>query len=191
MVSRLKDVKRSRNGFTLIEFMLVMALGLIAMIAIVPRYQSYTATSQGREEAAKCGEFKTYIVTNYQDQADYKDLGSGYLSIAPTTFRRNTAKDKLINVWKHDVSVIESSADGGTDNAFLITETGVPQGGACVEFVKRSQGNGWNEIKVGSIVIVQSTGTSDILKACKIDTTKKHGVFKIELKSWNQMEETK
>lgn len=184
-MKHLRSLKNKKDGFTLIEFMLVMALGLIAMIVIVPRYQSYSATSEGREAAAKCSEFKTYIVTNYQDQASYSKLKDEYLNLAPKTFKLNSDKSGIINVWRHPVTVTEKDFSGHA--GFEIESQGVPRGAACIEFVKRSQGSDWNQVLVGSKKIVAETGTSDILSACAPDVNNSRATISIKLDYWNEI----
>ena len=180
-----KDLMGRRNGFTMIEFMLVMALGLIALIVIVPRYQSYSATSEGREAAAKVGEFKTYITTNFQDQASYAKLKDQYLNIAPTTFKRNVTKNGILNVWRHPVTAAEIDHAGHA--GFEITSAGVPRGHACVEFARRSQGNAWNQVLIGTKVIVAETGTADILAACAPDVNNSRATISFKLQYWNEI----
>ena len=182
----LKDIKNKRGGFSLIEFMLVMALGLIAMIVIVPRYQTYSATSEGRASAAKITEFKTYIVANYSGDADYKDLKTTYLSLAPKTFKLNGNKNGLENVWRHPVTVSEK-VFAGSQAGFFITNKSVPRGAACIEFVKRSQGSDWNDIRVGTkSVITDQTPTSTILTACAPDPHDSRATIDIVNEYWNQ-----
>ncbi|UKA04695.1 type 4 pilus major pilin [Photobacterium damselae] len=184
-MKKLRGFKNKKGGFTLIEFMLVMVLGLIAAAVLLPRYESYSATSEGRTAAGKCGEFKTYIISNYQDQASYDQLKAQYVNLAPKTFKLNAHKDGIINVWRHPVTATEIDHSGHA--GFQIETQGVPRGLACTEFVKRSQSNGWNQILVGSKTIVAETGTSAIIAACAPDVNNSRATISIKMQYWNEV----
>ncbi len=70
-------MKRTQQGFTLIELMIVVAIiGILAAIAI-PAYQDYTARAQVSEAVSLADGLKSTIVDIYNDEGSFDNADSG------------------------------------------------------------------------------------------------------------------
>ena len=70
-------MKRTQQGFTLIELMIVIAIiGILAAVAL-PAYQDYVSRSQAAEAMNLAGGLKIQVADSYSDKGDFDDANSG------------------------------------------------------------------------------------------------------------------
>ncbi|MBW2940194.1 pilin [Zhongshania aquimaris] len=70
-------MKRTQQGFTLIELMIVVAIiGILAAVAL-PAYQDYVSRSQAAEAMNLAGGLKIAVADSYSDKGDFDDASSG------------------------------------------------------------------------------------------------------------------
>lgn len=74
-----------RNGFTLIELMIVVAIiGIIAAIAL-PSYSAYSARGKITDAVASLGEYRVRMEQYYQDNRNYGTASGACPVTAPTS----------------------------------------------------------------------------------------------------------
>ena len=104
-MSRLKT-KRSENGFTLIELMIVVAIiGILAAVAI-PSYQDYTARAQVSEGLALTSSFKTILAEYYSGKADFTGLANDITNLSGTTSGKYVQSITLANGTTSSTSIV-------------------------------------------------------------------------------------
>lgn len=159
--TRLKSL--NKQGFTLIELMVVMVVIAALSASILPRFIEQNKASEAKDEFAKLTELRGRIVALYEGDLDYSGVKDAWIEQLPRSFTEQGGK--VYSVWKNEILVTE---DGG--NGFVIDYKKVPKGAACTAFAKQGRDAGWSLIEIDSTKILAETKTAEISKACKADT---------------------
>ena len=109
----------SRKGFTMIELMLVIVIGVGLSAFVIPRFTDTKKMNEAREESQKLSELKAKIESMFDMSSNFSGLEGMIQSIAPSTYERGTA-EALKSVWKQDVT------STGADGNYTITYQKVP-----------------------------------------------------------------
>ncbi|WP_210498571.1 type 4 pilus major pilin [Vibrio crassostreae] len=156
----LKNLKKaSKRGFTMIELMLVIVIGVGLSAFVIPRFSDTKKMNEAREEAQKLSELKARIESTFDFESDFSDLASMTHDIAPSTFEQGSGSN-LKSIWKRNVSV-----SGGMEE-YDILYSEVPPNSVCAEFVKNTKRQMWKTITVGSTALVYNSKPKDITDAC-------------------------
>ncbi|MDK9793844.1 type 4 pilus major pilin [Vibrio sp. D431a] len=137
---------RSKRGFTMIELILVIAIGVGLGALIVPRAMDTKNMNDAREESNKVNEFKTAIESMYQRTIDYTGIDdpATFTQVAPSSYERAAGNTALLSIWKKQVLVTSATTSG----QYKIEYKAVPAGRVCQEFIRGTQTQGWQVITV-------------------------------------------
>ncbi|CAH7377772.1 putative PilS domain-containing protein [Vibrio chagasii] len=135
-----RTLGHKKSGFTMIELMLVIVIGVGLGALAIPRFMDTKNMNDAREEASKLSEFKSAIDSMYQRTIDYSTLDGIYQQIAPSSFENDGTIVR--NIWKNVVTV------EGAEGSYEITHQAVPDGRVCQEFIRGTQSQGWVKIDV-------------------------------------------
>ena len=125
----MKHVRKTQQGFTLIELMIVVAIiGILAAIAL-PAYQDYTKRAQVSEGIGIAAATRTTMAENIMVNPG-EDSCLGIVTGADSTVGRTTIQSCDPDEDEFVVRV----ALGGTDNVDLTYSATVPTSGAGVEW---------------------------------------------------------
>lgn len=122
----------SRNGFTLIELMIVVAIvGILAMMAI-PSYQQYTARARFAEVIATASLFQTAVSLAIQTGDALDDLNIGTHGIPPAPSHTKNLAELTVN--KGMITAIGTEAAGSATYILKPSRDGSSWavGGTCV-----------------------------------------------------------
>ena len=160
-MKKIKNLKK-KNGFSLIELLLV--LGIIAALAITAFmiYPKVSASNNAQTEATNINTIKASVTSLYSSSPDYTGLDTevGIKSkIFPDTMI-NTAGTAAVNTFKGQVTLGTSkeSPSNATDSSFTITYEDVPSA-ECVKLVSAVASNFYKITVGGATVKAASTGT--------------------------------
>lgn len=149
---------RKRSGFTMIELMLVIVIGVGLSAFVIPRFMDTKKMNEAREEAQKLSEFKARIESMFDFESDFSSLASIKEELAPSTYER--AGSNLKSIWKQNVIVT------GSNGQYQIAYIKVPTGNVCQEFVKNTKRQMWNSISVGTTSLSYESAPNAIVNAC-------------------------
>lgn len=142
----MKKIKKS--GFTLVEVMLVIVIGIGLAAMIIPRSIDAKRMNEAREEGQKLMELKTSIESMFEYNVDFVGITDKAVqrTFMPSTFTTtgDAANYKVFNIWKKSVDFNVSGTRG-----YSIEFQGVPTGKVCAEFLKAGRAEQWNKVKVG------------------------------------------
>jgi prepilin-type N-terminal cleavage/methylation domain-containing protein len=120
-------MNKTKNGFTIIELMIVVAIiGILTAVAL-PTYQIYTAKASYSEVIMAASPFKIAVeicsIKNVMSECDlgYKGIPSTSASVAVKSI---TISDGVIEITPNAVNGIAS------DNTYTLTPTGGGNGAA-------------------------------------------------------------
>lgn len=160
-MKKIKNLKK-KNGFSLIELLLV--LGIIAALAITAFmiYPKVSASNNAQTEATNINTIKASVTSLYSSSPDYAGLNDevGIKSkVFPDTMV-NTAGTAALNTFKGKVSLSTSneSPSKSPSSAFTITYAAVPAA-ECVKLVSAVASNFYKITVGGATVKAASIGT--------------------------------
>jgi type IV pilus assembly protein PilA len=116
------NMKKTQQGFTLIELMIVIAIiGILAAIAI-PQYQDYTIRSKVTEGLNLAAAAKTAVAETYQTRGDFLAASNtSYGLPSPTSISGKYVAQVHIANTSGEIEITYTSALGGTaDNKKLV-----------------------------------------------------------------------
>lgn len=137
---------RAKRGFTMIELMLVIVIGVGLGALAIPRFMDTKNMNDAREEATKLNEFKSAIESMYQRTVDYTGIDdpATFTQVAPSSYERAPSNTALLSIWKKEVTVTGATTTG----QYQIEYKNVPAGRVCQEFIRGTQTQGWQVITV-------------------------------------------
>lgn len=166
-------LKGKKSGITLIEALIVIALGIGLIAAGLVLFSSGQNTNKVKDESSNLGQIYTKLNSIYQSDAvptsvtlqeDAVKAGvfGKTLRVNPTTFVVN-------NSWEGTVVLAQESTGLG----FSVTYTNVPEGQPCVDLVNATRKSGFKRVgitnsgtKATGVLLSAMTPTS-IITACE------------------------
>jgi type IV pilus assembly protein PilE len=137
-------MRKTEQGFTLMELMVVIVIVAILAAVAVPLYVNYVKDAQRTEAKGAIGAVITAEQTYFQVNSVYID---DVFKPNPTTGSNgnqhlNCDLTDALNNWD-----IKADLNGGATNGFIVTATGKGQatGRKVVMTYSRSGGASWNE----------------------------------------------
>jgi type IV pilus assembly protein PilA len=123
-------VKKTQQGFTLIELMIVIAIiGILAAIAL-PAYQDYTVRAQVSEVVVGAGACKTSVTEYYQTKGSMPaDLGAAGCTSQATQYVASIAVANGVITATSSAALSNSAANGKT-----VVLTPAPTGDGAVDW---------------------------------------------------------
>lgn len=132
---KLNFLNKKRNGFTLVEILLVTGFISLASIAIFTIFNAASTASKARDEMWQLEELANKIKANYGVVSNYAGVTQAVV------IANNYAPPKMINAgaltnsFGGNVIINPATVGGGTaNNAFMITSLNVP-GNVCPKLV--------------------------------------------------------
>lgn len=137
---------RKKRGFTMIELMLVIIIGVGLGALAIPRFMDTKNMNDAREESTKLSEFKSSIESMYQRTVDYTGIDdpATFTQVAPSSYERAPSDTALLSIWKKEVIVTSATTTG----QYKVEYKEVPAGRVCQEFIRGTQTQGWQVITV-------------------------------------------
>lgn len=153
---------KQKNGFSLIELLLV--LGIIAALAITAFmiYPKVSSSNNAQREASNINTIRASVSSLYSSSPDYHGLTTAVgikSKIFPDTMV-NTAGTAALNTFKGNVTLATSSFSRSgfvRDSAFSIIYEAVPSA-ECVKIVSAVQSNFYS-ILVGKTAVKDNRGS--------------------------------
>ncbi len=153
-------MKKTQQGFTLIELMIVVAIiGILAAVAL-PAYQDYVAKSKITSIVATASSGKSAMFDRYSELGEMPDAGAGAGGIEEAGSTTEGFYDTMDNLkYQSAVAYARGANDSGTANAkgtFTVTLAGINANvnGQKLEFSYQDDGG---ELKFGCAVEANST----------------------------------
>jgi type II secretory pathway pseudopilin PulG len=131
--------KAAQGGFTLVEFIIVVALIIGGSILVFNYSASAKVSAHVQAESGNIGAINGRIKNMFVSRPNYATLDNTLL-IAAKAFPSNMVNDPstpatgVNNVWGGTVTVAPASVNAGTNNGYTFTYAKVPQA-ECVDLV--------------------------------------------------------
>lgn len=164
-------LKGKKSGITLIEALIVIALGIGLIAAGLVLFSSGQNTNKVKDESSNLGQIYSKLNSIYQSDAvpstvqeDAVKAGvfGKTLRVNPTTFVVN-------NSWEGTVVLEDESSGLG----FSVTYTNVPEGQPCVDLVNATRKTGFKRVgiansgtKVSPGSLISAMTPTSIITAC-------------------------
>jgi prepilin-type N-terminal cleavage/methylation domain-containing protein len=122
------NIKKTEKGFSLLELLLVVAVGAILILAGLAIYRNITNNTQINEGTRLLNVLKQETQRLYQGESSYGtvDINDILINADAVPARYVTGADEINSPFDTDVTVT------GADNDFTITFAAVPQA-ACIK----------------------------------------------------------
>jgi type II secretory pathway pseudopilin PulG len=171
-------MKNKKNGFTLVEILLVVGFIALAGIGIYTIYSKVQSSSTASIEAKNISLLKAGVKNLYGGSVSYAGINNGVLNdgrITPDNMRvvpYVTSDTGINNSFGGVVNVTVMSLGGGTNNGFRISYAKVP-GEICPKIVAAAEKD-FEQITVsGTLIKTYGTNKIDVATltgACATDT---------------------
>lgn len=160
-------MNKVRLGFTLIEVMFVLVIVATLSSLIYIRAFDYIDSTKGKSEAVKLHSLKKIVDSHYVESSDYRTIAK----VIRGSLKTNTKGDDVyVSAWKSNVKVEGFNGSGGVHGNYVVTNSNIPKGKGCYEFLSTSIGYNWTKIEVsGSNGFDKSPSDinrNDIISAC-------------------------
>ncbi|WP_175885593.1 type 4 pilus major pilin [Burkholderia sp. BCC0044] len=155
-----------QQGFTLIEALVVMIVGIVILAASAAGIGKLLRNSEISTEASNI----TLMRDNLKDLRNGKDYFTGIKNSLAIRYKAIPANmswsgEKIVNAWGGDVNI--GSTDGG--KVFFIDYYNVPTE-ACQMLVLKLGTLGWKRIQINDAKIQENFTLADLGKFCKDDS---------------------
>lgn len=160
-----KTIKAAQGGFTLIEAMVVMIVGVVVLAAAAAGIGKLFSTSNVSTEVGNITQMSANL-QGLRGPAGYKGL-SNELAISYKAIPANmvvSPDSKITNAWNGDVTITSVKED----QSYNIAYTKVPQD-ACQQIMTKLINAGWTEVKAGTTPLSASSTLAEIKTACTPD----------------------
>ncbi|VVE75197.1 Major structural subunit of bundle-forming pilus [Pandoraea anapnoica] len=162
-VEHLNDLKR-QSGFTLIEALVVMIVGVVILAAAAAGIGKLFSTSDISTEANNITQMQANTKSVKNGGQGYKGLNNTIAqqyNIVPVNMAQDTTAHTISNAWNG--AVVFGTASG--DQAYTIVYNQVPTE-ACTQLAQKLSTAGWGSIDVGGKKITSASSLADIGTAC-------------------------
>ncbi|WP_019022968.1 type 4 pilus major pilin [Thioalkalivibrio sp. ALE23] len=147
-----KDVHRKVRGFTLVEMLIVLAIGASVLFGVFVAVSAVQNQQASNEASENLNLFAAEIQTLFRGQSDFSDISNTVLLDAGTVPGPMEQGGEIVTAWNDEVEVTSVTLTGtsGTDNAFQI-EYPLPEA-ACTNVIQAVEG-AFAEVQVGGSII--------------------------------------
>ncbi|WP_208456192.1 type 4 pilus major pilin [Burkholderia sp. BCC0044] len=169
-----KSVSRvdGQKGFTLIEALVVMIVGIVILAAAAAGIGKLFRSSEIATEAENITQMSATLKNLKNGANGYTGLSNALAvqyKAVPATMTTSTG-DKgatnLFNTWNGAVNITAANSN----QAYQIEYQGVPAE-ACQQLALKLRNAGWASVKAGTTDITSTTSLTDIGTACTGDST--------------------
>lgn len=155
--------KKRKQGYSLLEIMIGLAVLSIILVAALYMYPKLKSSSNINNEMVNMNTIVTGINSIYNGNSNYSGLNNKVLiqaKIVPTSITADQT-GKLINSWRGDI-IIKSEASSGNGTLINITYTDVPRD-QCIKFVTAVE-KMFNVIRTDTLFSENKGTTTNIIK---------------------------
>ncbi|WP_028491634.1 type 4 pilus major pilin [Thioalkalivibrio sp. ALE19] len=147
-----KDVHRKVRGFTLVEMLIVLAIGASVLFGVFLTVSAVQNQQAANEASENLNLFAAEIQTLFRGQSDFSDISNTVLLDAGIVPGPMEQGGEIVTAWNDDVVVDHTDLTGtsGTDNAFEIKYP-LPEA-ACTNVIQAVEG-AFAEVRVGGSTI--------------------------------------
>ena len=175
----MKLLKNKKNGFTLVEILLVVGFIALAGIGIYTVYTKVQMSNAALQEGKNLDTIRAGIKNLYGGNQNYAGLSNSVLNdarITPDSMRKipyDAGDATITNSFGGAVNLdpVSLGAAAGSNNGFRVTYNNVP-GAVCAKLVTGT-GAAWDQISVQGKVVKSfgkgNLNVSDLATSCAID----------------------
>lgn len=174
----MKNLNKSKKGFTLVEILLVVGFIALAGIGIYTVYAKVQMGNAALQEGKNLDTIRAGVKNLYGSSTNYTGIANTILNdarVTPDPMRAVpyvAADANITNSFGGAVTVAVQNLGAGTNNGFRVTYPSVP-GAVCAKLVTGA-GSGWDQIRVDATTVKAfGTGTlvvATLATACAADT---------------------
>jgi len=165
-------LKGKKSGITLIEALIVIALGIGLIAAGLVLFSTGQNTNKVKDEAANLGQIYTKLNSIYQSDSVPATATLQSDAIKAGVFGKTLriTGTNVYNSWEGTVSLAQESTGLG----YSVTYTNIPEGQPCVDFVNNTRKSGFKRIGIASTgtkapgVLLSAMTPSTIINACEV-----------------------
>lgn len=125
--SKMKSISNKQRGFSLFETMLVAVIMLVAITVIYNVFIKSKSQSDANNEATQITSIMAGVKSTYGGRQGFAGLTTTVMINSGGFPANMVSGTNVSNVWGGAVTVAAANIAPGTNNAFAITYTSVPQ----------------------------------------------------------------
>ncbi len=158
----------SQKGFTLIEALVVMIVGIVILAAAAAGIGKLFRTSEISTEAANVTQMAANLRSLKNGANGYSGLTTKlaiqYKAI-PANMTQDAGAGSVFNSWNGAVTI----GTAATNQEYTISYAGVPDD-ACMQLAQKLANAGWSTVKAGTKTLTPTSSLSDIQAGCTSPT---------------------
>ncbi len=167
-------LKGKKSGITLIEALIVIALGIGLIAAGLVLFSSGQNTNKVKEETSNIGQIYTKISSIYQSDEVPTTLHNDAIaagvfgkSLKLVTAATGTPASRVQNSWEGSVLLTRV-----TPLSYTLTYSNVPEGQPCVDLVNATRKSGFKRMDINSagVQLISAMTQNSIITACENGT---------------------
>lgn len=160
-------LKGKKSGITLIEALIVIALGIGLIAAGLVLFSSGQNTSKVKDESSNIAQIYTKISSIYQSDAIPTTLHDDAVKAGAFGKTLRITGTNVYNSWEGNVTLARVD-----DLKYTLTYTNVPEGQPCVDLVNATRKSGFKRMAItGSAPLaaelISTITQNDIITACE------------------------
>jgi prepilin-type N-terminal cleavage/methylation domain-containing protein len=161
------QIKQKQSGFTLIEVLVVIAIGISVTLLVIQSSGKAKTGSNVLAETTNAGALSQGIRDQFSSSASFSGLTTELVVQAEIPVLNSINGDSISNIWGGSVEIASIDINDGSDNAGSLTYSAIPKAD-CNRFVAAAE-SGFVQITVGSTDVKtfgESLDQADLIQSC-------------------------